>query len=161
MRDRYELRDAVRHLPLGELMPFPEHVRGAVPAGCLLGILGIVPTFAGPGAAHATMVVEAKHLNQSGVVQGGAIVALADAVAGWATYGLLDQGAVFTTLELKTNLLRAVRTGQWLLAVASPIHAGRTTCVLDVAVSITGDGSSPGKTAARFTCTQLIMEGRG
>lgn len=160
MRDRYELREAVRHLPLGEVTEFPAHVRDALPAGCLLGILKIVPTFAGPGAAHATMRVETQHLNQSGVAQGGAIIALADAVAGWATYGLLDEGNVFTTLELKANLLRAARVGQQLLAVAVPIHAGRTTVVLDVQVNHTDDGLMPGKPVARFSCTQLVMQER-
>jgi 1,4-dihydroxy-2-naphthoyl-CoA hydrolase len=160
MRDRYQLRGAVRHLPLGEVTEFPANVRESLPAGCLLGVLGIVPTLVGPGAAHATMQVEAQHLNQSGVAQGGAIIALADAVAGWATYGLLDEGNLFTTLELKANLLRAARDGQQLLAVATPVHAGRTTIVLDVSVAHTDDCRTPGKAVARFSCTQLVMQER-
>ena len=159
MASRYDLRAAVRHLGLGEQMDFPEHVRAAIPAGCFLDVLGIEPTRAGPGAATARMRIGPHHLNQTGVAQGGAVAALADAVAGWATFGLLDEGNLFTTLEMHTNLIRAVRTGDTLLAVASPVHAGRTTCVLEVLVSLVDDGV-PTRTVARFSCTQLVLEER-
>lgn len=160
MTSRFDLRDAVRHLAIGDLTDFPDHVREAIPSGCLLDVFDIVPTRAGPGAAEATMRVGAHHLNQSGVAQGGALIALADAVAGWATYGLLDEGNLFTTLELKANLLRAARVGDELLAIARPIHAGRTTCVIDVEVAHRQEDGSAGKAVARFGCTQLVMKER-
>lgn len=159
MASRYDLRRAVRHLAPGEQMDFPTEVRDAIPSGCLLDVLGIEPTHAGPGAATARMRIGEHHLNQTGVAQGGAVAALADAVAGWATFGLLDEGNLFTTLEMHTNLIRAVRPGDTLIAVASPVHTGRTTCVLEVLVSLLEDGV-PTRTVARFSCTQLVLQER-
>lgn len=156
MASRYDLREAVRHLAIGEQTDFPDHVRKAIPEGCLLDVLGIEPTHAGPGAATARMSIEQHHLNQTGIGQGGAVVALADAVAGWATFGLLDQGNLFATLEMHCNLIRALRPGDTVVAVASPVHTGRTTCVLEVVVRLIEDGS-PSRTVARFSCTQFVM----
>lgn len=137
----------------------------AVPPGCLLDTLGIVLTHVGRGRARAEMRVGAVHLNQRGVLQGGGLVAFADAAAGWAAYAALPEGR-YTTLELKCNLLGKVTAGDVLVAAATPVHLGRQTLVLDVAVfrADQEDAGAARRLTARFSCTQLVLakeDGRG
>jgi acyl-coenzyme A thioesterase PaaI-like protein len=85
------------------------------------------------------MDVRPDHANPMGTLQGGVICALADAAMGLAYAYRLEDGESFTTLELKTNYLRAVthgtltahgRTdkayGELLTAHGRVVHAGRT-----------------------------------
>jgi 1,4-dihydroxy-2-naphthoyl-CoA hydrolase len=154
--DLYQLTDG---LAPGELIPVPEGFADQIPADCLLSQHGIVLTQIGRGAAVAEMTVGRRHLNQRGVAQAGAIVSLADAVAGWASYSAIDHGR-FTTIDLTTNLLRAVREGDRLRATASPVRLGRKVQVIDVLVeTVHGEnGSAPANLAARFSCSQLVLE---
>lgn len=147
-------------LQKGEMRPVGDDHAGTIPAGCLLDLLDLVATHEGRGAARATMHVQAKHLNQRGVVQGGALIALADAVGAWATYPAVAEGSRFTTLELKANLLGAARDGDDLVAIASPVHLGRSTIVLDVDVMQADQEDRPvneRRLVARFTCTQMVL----
>jgi uncharacterized protein (TIGR00369 family) len=99
------------------------------------------------------MPVTARHLNQRGVVQAGAMVALADAAAGWAAYTALEHGG-FTTLDLHCSLLRAARAGEQLIADAAAVHLGRRTLVFEVEIC---RPDAPAKRMARFGCTQLVI----
>lgn len=136
--------------PPGELVPVDRPP--SVPEDCLLARFGMSLTHVGRARARVTMTVAPIHLNQRGAVQAGALVALADATAGWATYAAVEHGR-FTTLELKANLLRNAASGDVLYADARPVHVGRRTAVFDVDVL-----SAPERLVARFTCTQLILE---
>jgi uncharacterized protein (TIGR00369 family) len=146
-------------LAAGELIQVPAAFAEQVPADCLLSVHGIVLTRIGRGAAVAEMTVGRAHLNQRGIVQAGAIVSLADAAAGWASYSAIEHG-LFTTIDLNTNLLRAAREGERLRATATPVRLGRKVQVLDVLVeAVTGDnGSATAKPVARFGCSQLVLE---
>lgn len=135
----------------GGLVEIPAGVRPDLPEGCLLDAFGMALTHVGRGRARAEMTVAAIHLNQRGVVQAGALVAFADAAAGWATYASVEHGG-FTTLELRTSLLRAARAGDVLRADARALHVGRRTAVFDVDV-LAGE-----RLVVRFGCTQLIVE---
>ena len=151
------IRDGVK---VGETVPWPDGAASAIPEGSIFDLLQIRPTHVGPGAARAEMVLGPRHLNQRGLCQGGVLVALADATAGWATYCLVPEDHAFTTLELHTNLLGRARLGDTLVAVARPVHAGRSTAVLAVEVmrhqQEERDGPDP-RLTAMFTCTQLIL----
>lgn len=148
----------VAHLPVGAMREADDELRGTVPEGSLLDVLGIRLTHIGRGAARATMRIEAHHLNQAGVAQAGAIVALADATAGWAAKAALHGSTSFTTLELNANVLRAVTAGQTVQATAAPVHLGRSTMVLAVEVHlvdpVTGE---PGRTVSVFRCTEMVI----
>lgn len=43
------LHGLVGHLPRGEMVPVTEALAPTTPAGCIIDVLGIVPTHAGPG----------------------------------------------------------------------------------------------------------------
>ena len=95
--------------------------------------------------------VDARHLHPGGYVHGGVWVAFADTVAAWGTFRHLQEGADFTTAELKANVFAAGRPGDVLTAIGHPLHVGRRTQVWEVRIQ------KDGKNAAFFTCTQMIL----
>lgn len=135
-----------------EFTVVPREFSETIPSDCLLTEFGIELREVGRGRAYAAMAVSRQHLNQRGIAQAGAVVALADATAGWASYSALKHGR-FTTLNLDTKLVRPAHEGDTILAIASPIHLGRTTQVFDVGLN----EASSSKLIAQFTCTQLVM----
>ncbi|MFI6348602.1 PaaI family thioesterase [Streptomyces sp. NPDC050560] len=142
----------------GELVETGADFARSIPEDCLIARLGIALARVGRGRAEATMTVARHHLNQRGVAQAGAVVALADAAAGWASYSAVPHGG-FTTLDLTTHLLRPAREGDLLTATATPVRLGRTVQVIDVLVTRTGDtGGAAPPAVARFTCSQLVRE---
>jgi 1,4-dihydroxy-2-naphthoyl-CoA hydrolase len=92
-----------------------------------------------------------RHLNNLGIVHGGAYMAFADDLGG-TTAGLnIPEGMRTTTIESKSNFFRASPRGK-ITGVSVPIHVGRRTIV--VQTSIFG---ADGKLAALVTQTQLVL----
>ena len=121
--------------------------------GTLPGLLGLVITAHEPGRLDASLYVRPELLAPNGYLHAASVVALADTACGLATRALLPAGSTgFTTIELKTNFLGTVRDGR-IAAVATNVHAGRTTQVWDAVVSDAGSG----KTIALFRCTQSVL----
>lgn len=146
---------------VGQMVPWPDEASSTLPSGSIFDALQVRPTHVGPGAARAEMVLGPQHLNQRGFCQGGVVVTLADATAGWATYCLAPDAHAFTTLEMHTNLLGSARLGDTLVAVARSVHAGRTTAVLAVDVmKLAHERENPGRLTATFSCTQMILPPR-
>jgi acyl-CoA thioesterase len=143
-------------LGAGELVDVDPSFMASLPDDTLLADLGIVLRPVGRGASRVEMTVGRGHLNQRGIAQAGAIVALADAAAGWASYSAIEDGK-FTTLNLEVNLLRPGRDGDELVAEARPVHLGRRTHVLAVTVTRSDVSDKP---LARFTCTQMVLSGQ-
>ena len=101
----------------------------------------------------ASMEIKDFLFAPNGFVHAGSIITLADTLAGYASIANLPENAKsFTTIELKTNFLGAVREGT-LVAETKPIHLGRTTHIWNVMVS----SKETGKKVALFSCTQLIL----
>lgn len=89
-----------------------------------------------------------------GVLHGGAVMSLADTAGGACAYLNLPEGAQGTsTIESKTNFLRAVRGG-FAEATSRPLHAGRTVIVVETDVRDDRD-----RLVARITQSQLVMTG--
>ncbi|MGH9086536.1 MAG: PaaI family thioesterase [Acidimicrobiales bacterium] len=151
------LYDLVGHLPRGETAPVAAELAPTTPAGCLIDVLGIVPTHAGPGACRAEMVVGPQHLNMRGIAQGGALLALADAAAAWASYAALPRGQ-FTTIDVSFKLLRPASLDDRLVATASPVHLGRRLLVLEVLVGRGSEDNDHGALVAKATCTQMVLD---
>src|SRR3970040_2572765 len=76
----------------------------------------------------AEMRVKRMHINRSGRVNGGAIMAFADVMGAAGTVANLPPGYRTGTLESKTNFFRAGE-GPALRAVSVPLHIGRNTTV--------------------------------
>jgi uncharacterized protein (TIGR00369 family) len=87
-----------------------------------------------------------------GVLHGGALMTLADCTAAFCAFLNLPEGSAgTTTIESKTNFLRAVRD-RHAEARSRPLHAGRTTIVVETDVL-----DADGRLAARVTQTQAVL----
>jgi 1,4-dihydroxy-2-naphthoyl-CoA hydrolase len=87
-----------------------------------------------------------------GAMHGGALMALADMAGAVCAFLNLPDGATgTTTIQAGTNFLRAVRDGH-VEAVARPLHAGRSTVVVEIDVR-----DAEGRAVARTTQTQAVL----
>lgn len=67
-----------------------------------------------------------SHYNPIGTVHGGIIATICDSAASCAVHSTLPAGVAYTTLELKTNFVRAVTVKTGLLhCIGTVIHSGR------------------------------------
>lgn len=95
--------------------------------------------------------VDDRHVNNGGHVHGGAIAAFADDLGGSLAALNVAKGFGTTTIESKTNILRACGPGR-LTGVSVPVHVGRRTIVLQTSIYRTD-----GKLAAMMIQTQLVV----
>jgi len=90
----------------------------------------------------------------AGLLHGGVVMALADSSGAMCAFLNLPEGAAGTsTIESKTNFLRGVGEGT-VTATSTPLHAGRTTIVVETAVT-NGD-----RLVAKVTQTQAVLQPR-
>ncbi|MEE2692305.1 MAG: PaaI family thioesterase [Pseudomonadota bacterium] len=118
-------------------------------------LMGVKVTSATRERIEAELAVTQEHCTIPATLHGGAIMAFADNLGGIGAFLNMPEGALTTTIESKTNFLRAIPVGQTAKAVTTPIKLGRTVQVWKTEVF---DGA--GKLAAIVTQTQLIMTGR-
>lgn len=87
-----------------------------------------------------------------GVLHGGALMSLADATAAVCAFlNLPDGGQGTTTVESKTNFLRAVRSGH-AIATAKPLHSGRRFIVVETEIRDDAEAL-----IAKVTQTQAVL----
>jgi 1,4-dihydroxy-2-naphthoyl-CoA hydrolase len=124
-------------------------VRGFMP---FAATLGLVVTRYEPDEVRMTMAWTQRLCTAGGVLHGGALMALADTSGGACAFLNLPAGAQgTTTVESKTNFLRAVRSGG-VESASRPLHVGRTLVVVET------DLRDPeGRLAARVTQSQLVL----
>jgi uncharacterized protein (TIGR00369 family) len=127
--------------------------------GSFPGDLGIEPLEIEDTHARGRIVVDRRHLHPGGFVHGGAWTALGDTVAAWATFRSIPPGHDFTTIELKLNVFGSGLPGDEIVAVATPLHVGRTTVVIEVRIERIRDGGEP-KLAANLIVTQFVLPPR-
>lgn len=132
-------------------MADPEQPRSGWPTS-LAEFIGWKNLGVSDGAYRSSLQVRPEHLAPNGFLQAALVVALADIGCASGTFATIPEGASFTTIELKVNLLGTAREGE-VLAEARLQHAGRTTQVWDAVVR----EAASGKTMALFRCTQLIL----
>lgn len=100
---------------------------------------------------RAEMTVSEEHINRSGRINGGIIMAFADVLGAMGTLANLPEGFRTTTLESKTNFF-AAGAGSRLKADVLPLHIGRTTMVWQTTVS-----NMDGTRVAIVTQTQIVI----
>jgi 1,4-dihydroxy-2-naphthoyl-CoA hydrolase len=123
----------------------------AMPFGALLGI---EPVSATSSEVRARLAWSEERCTAGGILHGGALMSLADTTGGMCAFLNLPEGANTTTIESKTNFLRAVRDGH-LEAVSTPLHTGRTVVVIETEVR-----DADGKLVAKTTQTQAVLQPR-
>ncbi len=99
----------------------------------------------------ARMRVTDDHINRSGRINGGVLMAFADLLGAMGTLANLPEGYRTTTLESKTNFF-AAGEGNTLAATTVPLHIGRTTMVWQTTIS-----NLDGTRAAIVTQTQIVI----
>jgi len=133
-----------------DLASLQERTEGLFPE-----LLGVRFTEASPERVTAELTVRDDLCTVPGIMHGGAIMAFADTLGGFATAMNLPPGAGTTTIESKTNFLAAAPAGAKVTGVCTPIHRGRRTMVWQTHVSL-----EDGKLVAVVTQTQMVLEGR-
>lgn len=114
---------------------------------------GIRPVSVTPDLVVYELPVTETQTNRNGVLHGGAIMTLADAAAGSAAFINIPVGKSNTTVESKTNFLRAVRVGDVVTARCTPLHRGRTVMVFQIEMT-----RADGKVAAMSTQTHMVID---
>ena len=104
------------------------------------------------GLSTSWMTVHPEHIAGNEYLHATCLVGLADLTCAGGSFATIPEGASFTTIELKVNLLRTVREGR-VRCDARLEHGGRTTQVWDARVV----HEESGKVLALFRCTQLIL----
>ena len=107
------------------------------------------------GAYRARMTIRPEHIAPNRFLQASVVIALADMCCASGTLATIPEGASFTTVELKTNLLSTALEGT-VVCEATLQHGGRTTQVWDAVVT----SEATGRRMALFRCTQLILQPR-
>lgn len=116
-------------------------------------MMGVVMTLVTKNRIEGELLVTADHCTIPATLHGGAIMAFADNMGGIGAFMNMPQGWMTTTIESKTNFLRAIPVGQIAKAVTTPINLGRTLQVWKTDIY-----REDGKLAAVVTQTQLLRE---
>ena len=124
---------------LREAMPFAE-------------TLGIELVDAAPDEVRGRVAWEDRLTTAGGILHGGVLMGLADAVGAYCAFLNLPDGAGGTaTIESKTNFFAAVRAGS-VEARSRLLHRGSRTIVVETDLF-----DESGKHVARVTQTQAVL----
>jgi len=115
-------------------------------------LLGIDLRSAEPEKIVGEMTVRPEFCTRPAVLHGGAIMAFADTLGALATIANLQDGASTTTIESKTNFVRAAAIGSRIVGETTPLHRGGRTMVWQTRVTTT-----EGKLVAIVMQTQLVL----
>jgi uncharacterized protein (TIGR00369 family) len=131
---------------------------GTLPPPPIGMTLGMQPVELAEGRAVFAAEPAEYHYNPIGVVHGGLAATLLDSATGCAVQTTLPQGVGYTTLELKTNFVRAITrdTGR-VLCEAEVVHRGGTIATAEGRLR----AESSGKLLAHGTSTCLIIGANG
>ena len=128
---------------------------GRLPPAPIAELMGFRLAELSPGAAVFECVPGPQHYNPIGVVHGGLAMTLLDSTMGCAVQTTLPAGTGYTTLEAKTNLVRAitVETGK-LRAIGKVVHSGSRIATAEGRLE-----DAQGRLYAHATTTCIILKG--
>lgn len=114
-------------------------------------MMGVKMTLVTKERLEGELEVTADHCTMPATLHGGAMMAMADNMGGIGAFMNMAPGSMTTTVESKTNFLRAIPQGQTAKAVTTPVHLGRTLQVWKTEIF-----REDGKLAAVVTQTQMV-----
>jgi uncharacterized protein (TIGR00369 family) len=129
-------------------------LRGDISRPPISALMGYSLDSVAPGKVVFRGRPEFQHSNPTGGVHGGWYGTLLDSCMACAILTMVPKGSVYTTLEYKVNLTRAIPLGTEILATGTIDHAGRTTGVSHGEIR----GAEDGKLYATGSTTCLIMK---
>jgi uncharacterized protein (TIGR00369 family) len=143
----------------GRSMPGIEFLRalrdGRLPPPPIVQLLGFSLVEVEPGLAVFECVPGEQHYNPIGVVHGGLAMTLLDSAMGCCVQTRMPAGGGYTTLEAKTNLVRAItaQTGR-LRAIGKVVHLGNRIATAEGRLE-----DASGKLYAHATTTCIVLNG--
>lgn len=128
--------------------------RGELPSVPIGKTMDFIPIEGEPGRIVFQGTPGKQHYNPIGSVHGGYFCTLLDSALGCAVQSVLPQGAGYTTLELKVNLIRALtdKTGP-VRAIGKVIQVGRSVGIAEASLV-----DVDGKIYAHATTTCLVFQ---
>jgi uncharacterized protein (TIGR00369 family) len=133
---------------LNRRVPDPAELRAAMP---FAGTVGIELSEASAERVSGRLAWAPELTTAGGVLHGGAVMGLADALGAVCAFLNLPEGAQTSTIESKTNFFRAVREGH-VEATSIPLHVGRSTIVVQTDVR-----DADGRRVALTIQTQSVL----
>src|SRR4051812_23444253 len=129
---------------------------GDLPPPPLAAVLGFRLAEVEPGHAVFECVPGEHHYTPIGVVHGGLAMTLLDSAMGCCIHTRMAAGAGYTTLEAKTNLVRAItdKTGR-LRAIGKLLHLGGRVATAEGRLE-----DAAGKLYAHATTTCIVLDGQ-
>jgi uncharacterized protein (TIGR00369 family) len=134
-----------------------ERVRSSFARQGLMRTLGARLESIAPGAVEISLRPDAAISQQHGFVHAGAVTAIADSAAGYASLTLMPAGTGVLSTEFKINLL-APAVGDRIVARGRVVKAGRTLTVAQSEVFAESGGVE--KLIALLTATMMAVEDR-
>jgi len=132
-------------------------VAGNAPQSPMAATIGIALTEVTHGVAVFRGAPDGRFLNPLGVVHGGWYGTILDSALGCAAQTTLPPGKIYTTLEYKVNLARALPPSTQVEARAEVQHAGRSTVVARAELR----GLDDGRLYATGSTTCIILDAPG
>jgi 1,4-dihydroxy-2-naphthoyl-CoA hydrolase len=115
-------------------------------------LIGLEVLAASAEEVRARLAWAEERCTSNGIMHGGALMSMADAVGAMVAVANLPEGASGTsTISSATNFLRALRAG-YAHSVSRPLHRGRTTIVVDTELR-----DDEGRLLGRVTQTQAVL----
>ena len=128
-------------------------IAGELPPAPMASLIGLRLVAIEPGRARFELEADHRHHNPMGTLHGGILCDIADSAMGMAYASTLGEGESFTTLELKINFLRPVRSAH-LIAEGTIVQQGRTAGMAECSVT-----DENGRLIAKATSTCLTLRG--
>jgi uncharacterized protein (TIGR00369 family) len=151
--DPRQLADASRSMPGIEFLRAISD--GRLPPPPIAQLLGFSLVEVEPGHAVFECTPGEQHYNPIGVVHGGFAMTLLDSALGCCVQTMMPDKTGYTTLEAKTNLVRAITvdTGR-VRAIGKVLHVGRRVATAEARLE-----DLSGKLYAHATTTCMVLGG--
>jgi uncharacterized protein (TIGR00369 family) len=132
--------------------PDPDHaLAGLLAAVPFIATLGIEVVSATPEEVVGRLAWREELCTAGGVLNGGALMSLADNMGGTCAFLNLPPGAGTATISSSTNFLRGVGSGH-VTATSRPLRVGRTVIVVETEIR-----DDNGRLAAHTTQAQAVI----
>jgi 1,4-dihydroxy-2-naphthoyl-CoA hydrolase len=133
-------------------MPTTEELAAVWSTMPFAGTIGSELLEADAAGVRAHVAWDESRCTAGGMLHGGVLMSLADSAAAVCAFLNLPEGASgTTTVESKTNFLRAVREGT-VTATSTPLHKGRRFVVVETELTDDQD-----RLIAKVTQTQAVL----
>ena len=144
------------HVELSGIETIRAIFAGELPPPPIADLMGFRGVSAEPGRAVFEMEPGLQHYNPIGSVHGGVALTLLDSAMGCAVHTLLEPGVGYTTLEVKTNFVRAIKADTGLIRCEGiVIHKGSRIVTAEGRVT-----DADGRLLAHGTTTCLLFPAR-